>query len=106
VNNINAVADILSAQSNLNESVAHALQALALTTDRYDDALGRIYGRLSDIEARLQDDGREKQIREVAHELRVMDVEYRADIAELAARVERLEAASKPNDTYSRKVAP
>lgn len=54
MSNISDVADILSAQSNLNESVSHALQALALTTDRYDDALSHVAFRLSELEARLQ----------------------------------------------------
>jgi uncharacterized coiled-coil protein SlyX len=56
------VVNILAVQSVLNESVSKALQALALTTDRYDDALERIYGRLSDLEARLQDDSFSRKV--------------------------------------------
>lgn len=55
MNDLDTVADILSAQATLNQSVANALQSIALQSDRYDFALVRIHARLSDIEAQLQE---------------------------------------------------
>jgi hypothetical protein len=50
-----AIAGILEAQCTLNDSVSKALQAVALTADRYDDELALVGEALSAIRSRLTD---------------------------------------------------
>jgi hypothetical protein len=50
-----AIAGILEAQSELNSSVSRALQAVALTADRYDEELALIREALSALRARMSD---------------------------------------------------
>jgi hypothetical protein len=49
-----AIVGILDAQVTLNQSVARALQAMALTGDRYDDELAKLNVRVSSIASLLE----------------------------------------------------